>query len=50
MCLDAKPHLSYFYLLFTWSEYTIIAIHYFQNVLLDIIEMVMTVKCALDFQ
>ena len=36
--------------LYAWSEYTIIDIHYFQNVLLDIIEMVMTVKCALDFQ
>ena len=36
--------------LFVWSEYTIIDIHYFQNVLLDIIEMVMPVKCALDFQ
>ena len=31
------PHLSYFQLIFALCEYTIIAIHYFQNVLLDII-------------
>ena len=48
--LRYSTHLSCFKLLFTQSEYTMAAIHYFQNVLLDIIEMVMTVKCALDFQ